>query len=40
MSNVAIFHVSVGMNINFISKKGFRKLKFAENVNSKGSRPS
>ena len=40
ISNVAIFQVSVALTINFSRKKGFRKLTFAENVNSKGSRPS
>ena len=40
ISNVAIFQVSVALTINFSRKKGFRKLTFVENVNSKGSRPS
>ena len=40
MLNVAIFHISVALKINFNILKALEKLKFPDKVTFKGSEPS
>ena len=37
LSNVAVCHILISLNINFISKQAIKILKSAESVNSDGS---
>ena len=36
LSNVAVSHILIALNINFMSKKAITILKYAESVNSDG----